>query len=123
MYGSKTESENFIILDIYNVLMMYIYGVWAQSRRSKSSIWVVMSWETIFLKLLNNAHKKCKKNSKVNHLVVEEQVEKIEINAYHQKSCSVMDFCNVSLFTKIFCRFPGIFIEEFEEIWEQIHKE
>ena len=98
MYGSKTESENFIILDIYNVLMMYIYGVWAQSRRSKSSIWVVMSWETIFLKLLNNAHKKCKKNSKVNHLVVEEQVEKIKIDSHHliESFVSLMSQCSRS---------------------------
>ena len=36
-------------------------------------------------------------------------------------------FCNVSLFTNIFCRFPGIFIEKttfevFVESCEQIHK-
>ena len=40
----------------------------------------------------------------------------------------VIGFCNFSLFTHIFCRFTGIFIEkttfeELEEICEQIHKE
>jgi len=43
------------------------------------------------------------------------------------KSYSVIRFGNFSLFTNIFCRIPGIFIEkttleEFSEIWEQIRK-
>ena len=50
--------------------MLYNYGVWAQSRRPISSILMVTSWESIFLKLLNNDDKKCNKNAKVNQLVV-----------------------------------------------------
>ena len=38
-----------------------------------------------FFKLLNNDDKKCKQNSMVNLLVVQEQGEKIKINSYHRK--------------------------------------
>ena len=62
----------------------------------------------IFFKLPNNDHKKCNKNSTVNYVVI--------------------SFYNPSLFTNIFCRFCGIFMEkttfeELIEICEQIHKE
>jgi len=70
----------------------------------------------IFFKLLGNDEKKCKQNSTVNKIVV--------VN----KNYSIFTFYNLSLITKIFCRFSGIFIkkttfEEFEEICEQIHRE
>ena len=56
----------------------------------------------------------------VNKLVVYEQIEKRKITLIieQKKSYSVIRFCNVSLFTDIFCcRFLGIFIEKmtFEE--------
>ena len=60
MYGSWTETKvmwrKFLgfFWDIKNVLMMYNYWVWAQSRRSKSSIWLVSIWELVFKKLFNN---------------------------------------------------------------------
>jgi len=47
---------------------MYNYWVWAQSQRSKSSVWVVMFWE--LLKLLNNDDEKCIIISTVNYLDV-----------------------------------------------------
>ena len=49
-----------LIWNLKNVLMMENYWVWAQSWRSKSSIWVVTFRESIFLKLINN-NKKCYK--------------------------------------------------------------
>ena len=55
MCGSWTENvarrkKNFgFIWDRWNVLMMYNYWVWAQSRRSKSYIWVVTFRDSIFL--------------------------------------------------------------------------
>ena len=45
---------------------MYNHWVWEQSRRLKSSIWVVTFWESTFFKLLNNDDEKCNKNSAVN---------------------------------------------------------
>ena len=45
----------------------------------------------------------------------------------HIDTYLVISFCNVPLFTNIFCRFPAIYIEkttfvEFEEICKQICK-
>ena len=44
------------------------YWVFTQSRRSKSSIWVVTFWESIFFKLWNNDNK-CKKKITVLKLI------------------------------------------------------
>ena len=84
----------------------------------------------IYESLFNNDDEKCSNNSTVNLLVVQEQDEKIKITIIIESklSYSVLGFCNVSLFTNIFWRFPGIFIEkttfeEYDEICEQIHKE
>ena len=47
MLGSWTE--NVVLLrHFFKVLMMYNYWVWAQSRRLKLSIWVVMFLESVF---------------------------------------------------------------------------
>ena len=50
------------ILYILNVLKIYNYWVWAQSRRSKSSI----SMGKLFLRILNNGNKNYSKISIVN---------------------------------------------------------
>ena len=50
------------ILYILNVLKIYNYWVWAQSRRSKSSI----SMGKFFLRILNNGNKNYSKISIVN---------------------------------------------------------
>ena len=41
---------------------------WSLSRRSKSSVWVVMFWESIYLKILNNDYKNYRENFIVNLL-------------------------------------------------------
>ena len=57
-----------LIWDILNVLIMYKDWVWAQSRRSKPSIWVGTFWKSIFKKLLtNNETKVLKICSKINN--------------------------------------------------------
>ena len=50
------------ILYILNVLKIYNYWVWAQNRRSKSSI----SMGKLFLRILNNGNKNYSKISIVN---------------------------------------------------------
>ena len=71
MYGSWTENvvlwRNFwgFISDLENVLMMYNYWVWAQSR-IKNHPFGWLRFENWFFKLLNNDDKKCIKNSTVN---------------------------------------------------------
>jgi len=49
----------------------------------------------------------------------------MKINSYHRNS--IISLYYLSLFTKVFCTFSGIFIEkttfeEFVEIFEQIHR-
>jgi len=66
-------------------------------------------WESGLKKIFNDDHENV-----VNKLVVYEQVEKrkkLTLIIKQKKSYSVIGFCNVSLFTNIFCRFLGIFIE------------
>ena len=51
---------------MWNVFTMYNYWVWAQSRRSKSTIWVNSFWESIKKKILIKDDEKCNNTFTVN---------------------------------------------------------
>ena len=76
MCGSWTENVVLrkkilgFIWDIWNVLMMYNYWVWAQSRRSKSYIWIITFRDSIFLIIRERRRKMFRKfifNARINY--------------------------------------------------------